>query len=234
MSDLEPYVAYHGWCKLKNAIDSHATGFKIQLRLNEENDYKLFKDVTKRRKGKAGHLYQMQWRVDGDGNKSFTSMDVWFLGWTVSHSNGAVVAFQIEDHSKWHFFREMLAIDAHDENPASLEILLFELDQEGKPINQKQRARLEMLHRKRKFPKGGVQSKRAARLGQNPDFLMYLATEMGKHAPTGGPLSANDVAVYIYECASIDSRAQLDHDEEALARFETNVMSPFNRWRGQQ
>lgn len=230
------YVAYHGYAYLKGATDSHKTGLQIQLRLDREQDYKVFKEFKKHRKGKAGTgLYRAYTKVEGahpTGEKEFKGwygpVDLKFLRWTVSSANGAVVTFEMDDYDEWRKMRDGPAIDAGNEEweIRKVQLMLIELDHEGKPINVEQRAKLEQLALKRKWPKGGAQSKRAARLCQDPEFVQWVLRKTGH---TGTDPTPAEIADWMRKESDIDSRAQLDHDEAALQRFEDRVMRPFLR-----
>jgi hypothetical protein len=221
----EDYVAYHGYAYLKGATDSHKTGLQIQLRLDHEKDYRVFKEFKKHRKGKSGSgLYRALTKAEGK-EEWYGPVDLKFLRWTVSSANGAVVTFEMEDPVEWRKMRDAPAIDAgyEDHELTKTELMLLELDQEGKPINVEQRAKLEQLALKRKWPKGGPQSKRAARLCRDKDFLLYVGERSGREVDPA------DAADWMRGVADIDTRAQLDHDEAALQRFEDRVMRPFLR-----
>lgn len=224
----EHYIAYHGFAFLKGATDSHKTGLQIQLRLEHEKDYRVFKEFRKHRKGKAGSgLYRVLTKAEG-AEEWYGPVDLKFLRWTVSSANGAVVTFEMEDPVEWRKMRDAPALDAGygDHELRRVEMMVLELDQENKPINVEQRAKLEKMAAKRKWPKGGPRSKQAARLGHDEEFRKWVSM-----------LSANELAactpefigIWIRRECDIDSRAQLDHDPAALQRFEDRVYRPFLR-----
>lgn len=224
----QDYIAYHGFCYLKGATDSHKTGLQIQLRLDHEKDYKVFKSFNKRRAGKAGTgLYRVYTRKEGF-EAWYGPIDLKFLRWTVSSANGAVVTFEMDDYHEWRRLRDGPAIDAgyELESMDRVEMMLIELDHESKPINVGQKAKLEQMAAKRKWPKGGSQSKRAARLCQEKDFIAWATPKLDTDQadPDGW-----EIAHWMRKECDIDSRAQLDHDPAALIRFEEKVMKPFLR-----
>lgn len=230
MQEPEHYVAYHGYAYLKGAIDSHKTGLQIQVMLDHEEDYKVFKGFKKHRKGKAGTgLYRAMTKA-GTAGEWYGPVDLKFLRWTVSSANGAVVTFEMDDYDEWRRMRDAPALDAgyEDHQMIKVELMLIELDQEGKPINVEQRAKLERLALKRKWPKGGPQSKRAARLCHDKEFQEYVRQ---KHNMGGGELPGPaELGNWMRGLCDLDSRAQLDHDEAALQRFEDRIMKPFLRY----
>jgi len=220
------YVAFHGNVFLKGVIDSHKTGLRLQLNLEHEEDYKVFKTFNKLRKGKGGTgLYRAYSRSAGR-KEWYGPVDLRFVRWTMSSANGTVITFELDDHEEWARIRESKAIDSgyRIDELDPIEFMLVELDQEGQPINVEQRAKLEKYARKKKWPKGGSQSKRAARLCADPEFLQWLAQYTSK-----GYSSVADIADWMRKEIDIDTRAQLDHDPAALQRFEDRVMSPFLR-----
>lgn len=223
----EDYVAYHGFAYLKGATDSHKTGLQIQVMLDHEEDYKVFKQFKKHRKGKAGTgLYRAMTKA-GTAGEWYGPVDLKFLRWTVSSANGAVITFEMEDYDEWRKMRDAPALDAgyEDHQLKKVELMLIELDQEGKPVNVEQKAKLERLALKRKWPKGGPQSKRAARLCNHSDFIGWLS----RRGIVQGDVTPAEVAEWMRKECDIDSRAQLDHDEAALQRFEDRVMRPYLR-----
>lgn len=229
MSD-EAYVAYHGTAYLKGVMDSHATGMRIQIVLSREEDYKAFKEFRKHRKGKAGSgLYNCLTKAP-ESDVWYGPVELKFLRWAISSVNGAVVTFQIDDEAEWRRMRGAQAIDQGYEirQMKPMEFMLVELDNEGKPVNVKQRAKVEAMARKRKWPKGGPQSIRAARLCQDKDFRHWVNFEHNKLTNLADePPPVDDVAKWMRAICEIDTRAQLDHDPAALRRFEERIVRPY-------
>lgn len=220
------YVAFHGNVYLKGCIDSHKTGTRVQLTLEVEEDYKDFKSFNKLRKGKAGTgLYRALSKKKGF-DEWYGPVDLRFVRWNLSSANGAVVTFEIEDKAEWDKMRESDALDSgyRIEELEPIEFMLIELDGEGKPVNVEQRARLEKYAAKKKWPKGGAQSKRAGRLCADADFMDWV-TSLSVISET----NPATVAAWVREEANLDTRAQLDHDPQALNRFELRIMKPFLR-----
>ena len=141
MNPLDPYVEYHGFVLLKNAVDSHSTGLKSQFRLRDEDDLDVFKSVTKRRKGKAGQIYRMHFRPIE--KKDFCVADIFFLGATWSHTNGTVVAFEFSGKEDWQQFRDWPALaEGKDVEAKEIEILLFRVGDDGELVNLEQRNKI--------------------------------------------------------------------------------------------
>ena len=237
--DSEHYIAYHGFTHLQGASDSHRFGLRIQIRLEDEKDYKEFKSFRKHRKGKAGSgLYHCYLKSESESEWS-GPLDLRFINWSLTSSKGAVVTFEMDDYDEWRHMRDNAALDEgyEVEQLGRIEFILVELDEEGKPINVKKRARLERARLKRKWGKGGPRSKHAARLCQNDRFLWWLtmqvkAGELAAAEPGGftEALGPAEAAEWMRKTCEIDTRAQLDHDPAALERFEQRVQRPFLRY----
>lgn len=230
----EDYVAYHGWVYLKNAIDSHQFGLRIQFALDHEDDFKIFKDVKKHRKNRAGsggYRILMRMTVRGEWEEP---VDMLFISWSLSATNGAVVTFEMEDYDRWHKLRHSPALASGYERAGldKIEVMMIELDDDGKPINVEQRAKLERMALKRKWPKGGSQSKRAARLCREEDFRRWVALQINWDSaglPKNPEVTPEVAADWMRTECDLDTRAQLDHDPAALQRFEDRVIKPFLR-----
>ena len=220
---MAPYVEYHGFAYLKNAVDSHSTGLKIQLRLKEEDDLDVFKKITKRRKGKAGVIYRIHYREVG--TEDFRVGDVWFLGVSWSHTNGCTVAFEISEKETWEWFRDRPATDGKSDSPLEIEFLLFRVNDDGELMNIRQRDMVERAETL-KGKKGGPQSIRAARLCNHTDFINWLI-KTERMAP--GDYTPAQIADWMRKELDIVSRVELDHDEQARSRFE-EMHSEFIRW----
>jgi hypothetical protein len=228
--DESVYVAYHGKVKLKGAVDSHKLGMRVQLVLEREEDYKTFKDVFRRsRKGKSGSgIYLAFIKSPGEEEWWSSNLEMRFMGWSISSFLGAVVTFQFDDDEYWKRFRQGMAVDLGYELEAlkPYELVLVPLSDEGKPINVAQQAKLERARLKSLWPPGGPQSKRAAILCNDIDFINWLGMRKLVDPKTCTPA---DVAEWMRKECGIDSRAQLDHDEDALVRFEEKIAKPFMR-----
>jgi hypothetical protein len=222
----EAYVAYHGFIFLKGCSDTHKGGLQVQFLLEHEKDYTVFQSFNKRRKGKAGTGLYNGFTKPVEGEEWRGPVELKFLRWAISSANGAVITFEMEDRVVWQALRDKPAMAAgyRIEELDKFELMLVELDAESKPINVAQRAKLEEMAREKSWGKGGPQSKRAARLCRDKDFLMYLINLTGKN-----PVKEADAANWMREKCDLDTRAQLDHDPAALQRFNDRVMAPYLR-----
>lgn len=87
--------------------------------------------------------------------------------------------------------------------------------------------------------KGGSQARRAALLGTNPRFRLYLdhrrrhAHGLSQAQLPDGTHSEQDVADFIRQACGVTTRAQLDHNEQARAMLD-RIVADYQRWERQQ
>lgn len=87
--------------------------------------------------------------------------------------------------------------------------------------------------------KGGQQARRAALLGQNPRFRLYLddrrrrAHGLSAAQLPDGTHSAEDAADFIRQACGVTSRAEIDHSETARAMLD-RIVADYQRWERQQ
>jgi len=93
--------------------------------------------------------------------------------------------------------------------------VLVEIGDDEKPVPQPEAGR----------PKGGEWAKLAGMWCADPDFQMWAGTTyIGRHA------GLDEATKIVREKCGIESRAELDHDPEALARFNEHIRYPFMKW----
>ena len=73
--------------------------------------------------------------------------------------------------------------------------------------------------------KGGPLANLAGRWANEPMFLEWMRST---NQPANTPL---DAAEFIRARCCVESRAQLDHDAEAKARFERHVRGTYSKYR---
>ncbi|NIC05242.1 hypothetical protein [Billgrantia bachuensis] len=87
--------------------------------------------------------------------------------------------------------------------------------------------------------KGGQQAKRAAVLGQNPRFRLYLddrrrrAYGLSPAQLPDGTHSVQDAADFIRQACGVASRAEIDHSDTARAMLD-RIVADYQRWERQQ
>lgn len=84
--------------------------------------------------------------------------------------------------------------------------------------------------------KGGQIARSAAMLCQDQQFRVYLdraqSHKGGVHIPDGTH-TEDDARALILDACQIESRAELDHDFQAAAKFR-QIKAHFNRWKARQ
>jgi hypothetical protein len=203
-------IVAHAKVTLVDAASSHASGYRLVLKLTDEKEYEAFSTITKRKKGKAGGRYRM-FLINKDEGKF---VDVWFLGWTVSNTAGAKVKFDLSCDEDFAYFRERPVEMAWD-------MTLIELDDDEKVIDQQQREVAETV-------RGGPKSQLAGKLCADMNFQRFVAKQNGK--PPGSRANPEECANFIRAKCRIGSRRELDHDEGAFQRFTMWVSRPFAIW----
>ena len=87
--------------------------------------------------------------------------------------------------------------------------------------------------------KGGLQSRRAAMLCQNPRFCLYLDQRRRQKyglAPNGlpdGTHTSEDAADFIRQSCNVESRAEIDHNDAARAMLD-KIIADYQHWERQQ
>ncbi|MGM0703869.1 MAG: hypothetical protein ACQEUG_15925 [Pseudomonadota bacterium] len=84
-------------------------------------------------------------------------------------------------------------------------------------------------------PKGGPQARRAALLGANPRFRLYL-DHRRRHAHglslaqlPNGTHTEQDAADFIRQACGVMSRAEIDHSDTARAMLD-RIVADYQRW----
>lgn len=86
---------------------------------------------------------------------------------------------------------------------------------------------------------GGPQSKRAAILGTNPRFRLYLDHRrrhghgLSRAQLPDGTHTQADVADFIREACGVTSRAEIDHDDRARQMLD-RIVADYQRWERKQ
>lgn len=87
--------------------------------------------------------------------------------------------------------------------------------------------------------KGGLQARRAAMLCQNKRFGLYLdhrrrqANALEHRDLPDGTHGPEDCADWLRKACGIESRAELDHDDDARAMLE-RIVADYSKWERQQ
>lgn len=140
-------------------------------------------------------------------------------GWSESHNGGCKVTFWLADPSDLDAFRAM-TVRKGNQSGHRLAAVLVEIGDDEQPVQQPTQA------------KGGALARLAAQLCQDPQFHEFVADTYGvswriNHAE-------EDIAHWLREQCGIDSRAELDSNEEAADHFHTYIRRPWLQWRTQK
>jgi len=102
-------------------------------------------------------------------------------------------------------------------------LMMIEIQDDETPVNQDKRERLEHAEE----VKGGKHSIRAARRCRSLEFIAWINEMYDVNPDIKDEEAAKN---YIYHRCGITSRRQLDHNEEALQKFN-ELDSEFIKWR---
>lgn len=134
MIPKESEVAVFTYVQLSDASSSHRSGYKVTFNLEDDGDFQMFRAVTKRRKGHAGVRYRMF--LVKEEKDFLMEFEVYFIGWTLS-ARGAKVRFDLQGSDDFETFRTM------EPGEEVWKMLLVELGDDEKPVDQSQRAFVE-------------------------------------------------------------------------------------------
>ena len=216
----EGILAYHGIIELVHWEETSNMGCRIKVALKSRDELAYFDKLTKRSKKHAGQRFGCVWQ-DRDGNPVDTGMpaELWFYGASWSHSSGAAVMFSVHP-GEFAAVKAMRTRDSSDHSVDVIYMALVELDEDDRPIDQTQRGKVES------HVKGGANSKNAGMLCQDPEFQRFVAG-----ADPSIKATEEYAAKFVRTICGVESRAELDHDREALLRYHA-LKSDFIRWAG--
>jgi hypothetical protein len=132
--------------------------------------------------------------------------EVQLAGWSETHTGGCKVTFWLADADDLDAFR---ALTVRKGNTAGhrLACVLVEIGDDEQPVEPPQ----EM--------KGGAKAKLAGMWCRDNYFTHWVRSQ--------SDLSPDD---WIKATCGIQSKRQLDHDDESARRFESHVRQPFMEW----
>lgn len=134
--------------------------------------------------------------------------EVMLAGWSETHNGGAKVTFWLQDADDLAAFKAMTVAKGKTAGQR-LALVAVEIGDDEQPVQR---------HEK---PKGGELARLAGQLCQSAQFQEWCEAE-----------NAEAAAEWVREVCGIDSRSELDHDDEAANRFHELVRKPFVAWRG--
>ncbi|MEX3914859.1 hypothetical protein AB4Y43_01245 [Paraburkholderia sp. BR10872] len=142
-------------------------------------------------------------------------------GWSESHNGGCKVTFWLPDPSDLDAFRAM-TVRKGQQAGHRLAAVLVEIGDDEQPV-QPTTATVNNT------AKGGALARLAAQLCNDVEFHDFVYHEFGKSFHQGS--EANECAEWMREQCGIESRAELDSNEEAAEYFHTYIRKPWVQWR---
>lgn len=134
-------------------------------------------------------------------------------GWSQTHNGGAKVTFWLQDDSDLESFKAMTVAKGKTAGQR-LALVAVEIGDDEQPVSG------DAVIPASEKPKGEKLSWLAVQLCKNPQFLEF--------AGVGNEANAREWILNM--CGSINSRGELDTDDEAAAFFHANVRRPFRDW----
>lgn len=135
-------------------------------------------------------------------------------GWSDTHSGGAKLVLWLPDAKGLEPFRAMTARKGGTAGQV-LMLAVAEVGEDGQPVPQPRRQQ--------------ALSEVAALLCGNSDFWRWWGEEYGTE-----PASPDDCAAALRTRLGIESRAELDTDDDAALRFHNIIRRPFVAWQRTQ
>lgn len=221
-TSLARLIAFEGLVEVHKWADTSSSGQRVWLKLQGREDLAHFDKVTKRRGGKGGQMYRYYF-ADADGTQLDSMQgEAWFIGASWSHTAGASITLEVEDLYEFRI-RPTMDSSATGEGQ-KLHMTLVQIDEQHGAIDQVQADRNEALEKRLR---GGAESKRAAILTQAEDFRTFVAERLygRERAPEKRIVTAKEADAWMKRVVHIQSKIELDHNAEALERFQK-----MHRW----
>lgn len=221
-------LAFHGPVRIYSWSETSSQGFKVKVELLEGRDsLSHFETATKRRKKRAGQRYHCSWQNKEGNMLENVPSELMFCGANWSHQGGAIVTFFIADQDDMEKVRLWSTVDVDGEHAVQMFLGLVELDDDDAPINQRKAGLVEWAE----GLVGGPNSKRAARLCQDPDFQRFV----GYRKRMDGPATFEQCDDWIKRMCAIHTKKLLDYEdprsgEPFIERYERWVHTPFITW----
>lgn len=138
--------------------------------------------------------------------------EVMLAGWSQTHNGGAKVTFWLQDDTDLEAFKAMTVAKGKTAGQR-LALVAVEIgdDEQPKPVMGKPMTAI---------PKGEKLSWLAVQFCNNPHFWDF--------AGVSGELAAREWILRMSGC--VNSRSELDSNEDAALLFHANVRKPFRNW----
>lgn len=241
----EPVVLF-GWS------ESSSAGCKVSFKLQSRESLEHFDKATRRRRGRAGQRYHAALSTIDAEPQPIALDEFWFMGANWAHQDGARVSFSVVSLEPYH---DLETSDQKAGKPLECWLTLIEIGDDERPVDQDKADLLEQDAARATVlvsgeidtkpmvaeavaavdaaaaaelakPKGGPHSKNVAMLCQDDEFRWWIAEQID--APEKP--SEEQADAWVKQVVGIQSKVELDHDPEALKRFQANVQRPFLRW----
>jgi len=234
------HQVYNAPVELWSWSETSSTGKRVKFHLNSRDELSAFeKDKINKKRGRdpkprLGDIYRMSlFHVTEEGKRGehFALMDFCFRGSAWSDRNGASLTVEVFEEVHFEFFKRLNTKDNTEEKTGQeFWIVIAQLNDNGELVDQAQRRIAEQEQRTR--PKGGPKSKRCGRMCSDAGFWVFLQGWLQTHGYAERVGTQDDVNLIVRKMCNIDSRAELDHNDEAweywLAEFEKPYLSIKN------
>lgn len=226
MPQLNHLIAYKGAVTLEKAQWDNIAGmtvvFSLEQRPHELTTANPFKKFTKMRKDKVGTRFSVIMVLAEDDSVIVYDDEMMLKGWT-DGTNGWKVTFWInstDGASSLHPFMDF-------EKGQLFGLAAVELDDDNEAINQDKRDKVTTPRKK-----GGNLSNYAALLCRTPEFWQWMQEERGQDSLIGATEdeSQDITKVWMCEQLGIQSRSQLDADDQAVKMFHGLIREPYSKW----
>lgn len=148
--------------------------------------------------------------------------EVMLAGWSQTHNGGAKVTFWLSDEDDLAAFKAM-TVSKGKTAGQRLALVAVEIGDDEQPVASRKQGTSGVVSQEcanaGDKTKGGELAKLAGCLCQSQDFQLWLCVE-----------SEETAADHIRAVCEIGSRADLDHDVIAAARFHEQIRKPFRDW----
>lgn len=224
MSSLNNMIAFRGKVTLDKATHDNIWGmyasFDLEQAPQDKNNANPFKKFTKMRKDRVGTRFEVV--ITNESEEVVYEDELMLKGWNDGTTGWKVTFWLNPDAEGLHPF-------IGHEKGTEFALAAVELDDDQEPIDQVKRERVETAVRHRKQ---GL-SNFAALLCRSLEFHAWLEEVQGCLVPN--PDKWEKVAKgWMCNKLGIESRAELDHDQELAERFHVDIRRPYAAWNSQR
>jgi len=235
---VDNYIAYEGIVEVKKWMDMSAHGFKVTLAIGHRHELDAFDGVMYRRKGKAGHIYQIV-LYKADTGEIAREMECQFWGRNWSETGGASIALHFGgDDQRWWMLETKTADQGEAEDSGNrFRIMMMEKDIDtGHLVHQGMARAVEAADKEARGQeaianqpeplKGGKHSKHVARFMQDLDFNEWLNNE--SIYKSEGPFHTTaDIDALVKDKIGMRSKVELDHIDGRMDAWMNQFERPF-------